>query len=70
MMQHHGYSLTEIEEMHPFERDIYISQIAVWIKEQEARRGGSQPGGLYNVDGSLHSDLGGISKSSKDHHKL
>ena len=37
-MQHHKYSLTELEEMMPFERDIYITLLTQWIKEDTQRQ--------------------------------
>ena len=38
MVQHHKYSLTELEEMMPFERDIYITLLAEFIKEENHRQ--------------------------------
>ena len=37
-MQHHKYSLTEIENMIPWERDIYVSLLVAYIKEENERR--------------------------------
>jgi len=37
-MQHHKYSLTEIENMIPWERDIYVSMLINYIKEENDRR--------------------------------
>lgn len=37
LMQHHKYSLTELEEMIPFERDIYVSLLLAWLKEEKER---------------------------------
>jgi hypothetical protein len=37
-MQHHKYSLTELEEMMPFEREIYVTLLAQFIKEENDRR--------------------------------
>ena len=34
MIQHHKYSLTELEEMMPWEREIYIGLLMQWIKEE------------------------------------
>ena len=34
MMQHHNYSLTEIENMLPRERDIYVALLQQWVEEQ------------------------------------
>jgi hypothetical protein len=36
-MQHHKYSLTELDNMLPFERDIYISLLINYIKEENER---------------------------------
>lgn len=37
LVQHHKYSLTELEEMIPFERDIYVTLLAQHIKEENDR---------------------------------
>jgi hypothetical protein len=37
MMQHHKYSLTELENMMPWEREIYVNLLAKWIKEENER---------------------------------
>ena len=37
MMQHHKYSLTELENMIPWEREIYITLLLDWIKKEEER---------------------------------
>ena len=37
-MQHHKYSLSEIENMIPWERDIYVDMLITWIKEQNEKR--------------------------------
>jgi hypothetical protein len=37
LVQHHKYSLTELEEMIPWEREIYVALLLNWIKEEEAR---------------------------------
>ena len=37
MMQYHNYSLTELENMIPFEREIYISLLENHIKEENKR---------------------------------
>ena len=36
-MQHHKYSLAEIENMLPWEREIYVSFLIEWIKEENDR---------------------------------
>lgn len=35
LMQHHKYSLTELESMIPWERFIYIDLLKAYLKEQE-----------------------------------
>ena len=37
MMQHHNYSLTELEGMLPWEREIYVGLLLEWIKEENDR---------------------------------
>ena len=37
MMQHHKYSLTELENMMPWERDIYLGLLEKFIKEENER---------------------------------
>jgi hypothetical protein len=37
MMQHHKYSLTELENMIPWERDIYITMLVQYIEEENRR---------------------------------
>jgi DNA replication initiation complex subunit (GINS family) len=36
-MQHHKYSLTEIENMIPWEKQIYLSLLENYIKEENER---------------------------------
>ena len=36
-MQHHKYSLTEIENMMPWERDIYVNMLINHIKEENEK---------------------------------
>jgi len=36
-MQNHKYSLSELEEMLPWEREIYLSLLLNWIKEENER---------------------------------
>ena len=36
-MQHHKYSLTELDDMIPFEREIYVELLSQWIKEENER---------------------------------
>ncbi len=37
MVQHHKWSLTEIEDMLPYERDIYITMLTNWVKEENEK---------------------------------
>ena len=37
MMQHHKYSLTELDEMMPWEREIYVSLLMEYIKKENER---------------------------------
>jgi hypothetical protein len=37
MMQHHKYSLTELENMMPWERDIYISLLIQYVEEENQK---------------------------------
>ena len=37
LMQHHKYSLTELENMLPWEREIYVDMLITWIKEEKER---------------------------------
>jgi hypothetical protein len=41
-MQHHKYSLTEIENMMPWERDIYVSLLVEFIEKENKRRAQQQ----------------------------
>ena len=37
MVQHHKWSLTEIEDMLPYERDIYVTMLTNWVKEENEK---------------------------------
>jgi len=37
-MQHHKYSLSEIEDMMPWERDIYVDMLITHIKEENEKQ--------------------------------
>ena len=37
MMQHHKYSLTEIENMIPWERDIYVGLLQAHLEEERLK---------------------------------
>jgi hypothetical protein len=36
-MQHHKYSLTELEAMLPWERDIYVAMLIQFIEEENEK---------------------------------
>jgi len=38
LMQHHKYSLTELENMIPWERDVYVGLLMAFIQEEERRQ--------------------------------
>ena len=37
LIQHHKYSLTEIEYMMPWERDIYVGLLNQWVEEENLK---------------------------------
>ena len=37
MAQHHKYSITELEELIPYERDIYVGMLLDHIEDQKAK---------------------------------
>ena len=38
LMQHHKYSLTELENMMPWEREIYIALLEQYIEEENLKQ--------------------------------
>ena len=38
LMQHHKYSLTELENMIPWEREIYVSLLQQYIEEENLKQ--------------------------------
>ena len=44
MMQHHNYSLTELENMMPWEREIYSGMLMEYIKEETRKARQQQQG--------------------------
>jgi hypothetical protein len=36
-MQHHNYSLSDLENMIPWEREIYVDMLITWIKDENQR---------------------------------
>ena len=60
-MQHHKYSLTEIENMMPWERDVYVSLLVDFIEKENSLRKKSidlesQP--IRTLSDSIEGDLG------------
>ena len=37
MIQHHKWSLTELEDMMPYEREIYVTLLTNWVKEENEK---------------------------------
>jgi hypothetical protein len=37
LMQHHKYSLTELEDMIPWEREIYVTLLMNYLEEERLR---------------------------------
>jgi hypothetical protein len=37
MMQHHKYSLTELENMLPWERDVYLNLLLQFLEEENEK---------------------------------
>tara|TARA_A100001388_G_scaffold228325_1_gene179838 strand:- start:104 stop:235 length:132 start_codon:yes stop_codon:yes gene_type:complete len=37
-MQHHKYSLTELDNLLPWEKEIYVGMLSNYIKEENERR--------------------------------
>jgi hypothetical protein len=42
MMQHHNYSLTELDDMVPWEREIYIALLQEHIKKENEKMANMQ----------------------------
>ena len=47
LVQHHKYSLTEIENMIPWERDIYVSLLQQHLEEEKLKQQQQQGNGSY-----------------------
>ena len=37
MIQHHKWSLTELDNMIPFERQLYVEMLSNWIEKENER---------------------------------
>jgi hypothetical protein len=38
LIQHHKYSINEVEDLIPFERDFYVEMLLSYLKELEEQR--------------------------------
>jgi len=38
LMQHHGYRLEELDNLIPWEKEIYVSMVSAYVKEQEEKK--------------------------------
>ena len=47
LIQYHKYSLTEIENMMPWERDIYVGLLRQHLEEEELKRKQEQANAKY-----------------------
>jgi len=48
-MQHHKYSLTELENMIPWERDVYVNLLIAHIQEEERRQKADEQAGRVSL---------------------
>ena len=49
LMQHHKYSLTELENMIPWERDVYVKLLIAHIQEEERRQKADESAGRVSL---------------------
>ena len=47
LMQHHKYSLTELENMIPWEREVYIALLSEYIEKENLKAQQQQGTGRY-----------------------
>ena len=45
-MQHHNYSLSDLENMIPWEREIYVDMLVTFIKEENEKQKQRQAEGI------------------------
>jgi hypothetical protein len=38
LAQHHKYSITEVENLIPYERDLYVDMLVDFVEEQKAQQ--------------------------------
>jgi len=41
MKQHHQWSVTELENMMPWEREIYLTLLSQWVEEENKKQKGN-----------------------------
>lgn len=41
MKKYHNYSISEYENMYPYERDLHLEMIAAYIQEMEQKENGN-----------------------------
>jgi len=46
-MQHHNYSLSDLESMMPWEREIYVEMLVQFIKEENDKQNQREAEGRY-----------------------
>ena len=46
-MQHHNYSLSDLENMIPWEREIYVDMLVTFIKEENDKQKQREAEGKY-----------------------
>jgi hypothetical protein len=46
-MQHHNYSLSDLENMIPWEREIYVDMLITFIKEENQKQQQREAEGKY-----------------------
>ena len=39
-MQYHGYKLSDLEEMIPFEREVYVAMLVQYLEEESQKNKG------------------------------
>jgi hypothetical protein len=47
LMHHHKYSLSELETMIPWEREVYTNLLLAYLQEEERERSKQQSGNSY-----------------------
>ena len=48
-MQHHNYSLSDLENMIPWEREIYVDMLVTFLKEEKEKQKQREAEGKYGV---------------------